>query len=248
MTPNRLFITSSLVTALLGMATNASAQNAPEPAAAPPPAEGAPPAAAPTAPPPVTTAAAPPAGHVKDQPGVSLSARLAYAVPMGSTAQGANLSTDISGGLPIVIEGTYRITPNISAGLFAQYGYLLTKNCDYGASCSATDYRFGLEGLYDLRMEGVIDPWLGLAVGYEYLSLDETLGGQSMSGSLTGFEYATLQAGGNFAATPQIDVGPFVSFSLGKFTSASAAGVSGDITNTAFHQWLQIGVRGTFNL
>jgi len=44
------------------------------------------------------------------------------------------------------------------------------------------------------------------------------------------------------------EVGPFLSFSVGKYGSASAGGTSADIPMTAFHEWLQIGVRGTFNL
>ena len=248
MTRNHLFVASSMALVLLGVAATANAQNSPEVAPSPP-AGGAPPAAAEAAPAaPAATAAAAPAAMVTDHPGVSLSARLAYAVPMGSAAQNLDLSSGVSGGLPIVIEGAYRFNRNISAGLYGQYGYMLAKNCPAGVSCSDSDYRIGVEGIYNLRLGSTIDPWVGLGVGYEWLSTSASAGGMSMSETFSGFELATLSAGGDFAAASQVAVGPFISFSIGKYGSASVNGTSGDIANTAYHQWLQLGVRGTFNL
>jgi hypothetical protein len=235
-----------LAVAFIGAAATANAQTAPEVAA---PGEEAAPAATPAAmPPPVATTA--PAGqqNVTDQPGVSLSARLAFAVPMGSLQQNSTLSDGISGGIPIVIEGAYRINRNVSVGLSGQYGYMLTKNCATGVSCGASDYQLLLEGIYNARMGSTFDPWVGLGIGYEQLSLSESGGGYNLSGDVSGWGLATVEAGGNFAAGPQVEVGPFVSFAVGKYGSASSGGNSADIQNTAFHEWLQIGVRGTFNL
>jgi hypothetical protein len=238
---------TSLAVAFIGAASTANAQTAPE--AAPPAEEAAPAGATPASmPPPVATAAAGAGTTVTDQPGLSLSARLAYAVPMGSLAQGSTLSDGISGGIPIVIEGAYRFNRNLSLGLAGQYAYMMTKNCTTGASCSATDYQFFLEGIYNARMGSTIDPWVGLGIGYEHLSLNESAGGSSQDVGVSGLGLASVQVGGNFLAAPQVEVGPFLSFSVGKYGSASAAGYSGDIMNTAFHEWLQIGVRGTFNL
>jgi hypothetical protein len=247
MAPITRWCMTSLAVAFIGAAATANAQTAPEAAA--PAEEAAPAGATPaTMPPPVATTAAAAGASVTDQPGFSLSARLAYAVPMGSLAQGSTLSDGLSGGIPIVIEGAYRFNRNFSAGIAAQYAYIMAKNCPTGASCSATDYQFSLEGIYNARMGSTIDPWVGLAIGYEDLSLSQSGGGYSQSASVSGLGLATLQVGGNFLAAPQVEVGPFLSFSVGKYGSASAGGQSQDIPMTAFHEWLQIGVRGTFNL
>jgi hypothetical protein len=246
MTPILRCCVAALAVAFIGTAATANAETAPEAA---PPAEEAAPAGATAAPIPTPVATAAPVGQrVTDQPGFSLGARLAYALPMGSLEQGQTLSDGISGGIPITIEAAYRFTPNLSAGLAGQYAYMLTKNCDTGASCSASDYQILLEAIYNVRMGSTIDPWFGLGVGYERLSLTESGGGLDASGSVSGWGLATVQVGGDFAAAPQVDVGPFVSFSVGKYGSASSGGNSADIPSTAFHEWLQIGVRGTFNL
>jgi hypothetical protein len=241
MAPITRWCMTSLAVAFIGAAATANAQTAPAE-------DGAPAGATPAATPAVAASGAGAGQSVTDQPGVSLSARLAYAVPMGSLAQGSTLSDGLSGGIPIVIEGAYRINRNLSLGLAGQYAYVMTKNCDTGASCSSSDFQILLEAIYNARMGSTIDPWVGLGIGYEQLSLSESAGGASQDVSVSGWGLATLQVGGNFVAAPQVEVGPFLSFSVGKYGSASAGGQSADIPMTAFHEWLQIGVRGTFNL
>jgi hypothetical protein len=247
MAPILRWCMTSLAVAFIGAAATANAQTAPE--AAPPAEEAGGPAATPGAmPAPAATTVAAAGESVTDRPGVSLSARLAFAVPMGSLAEGTTLSDGISGGLPVILEVAGRINRNVSVGLVGQYGYMMTKNCDTGASCSASDYQVLVEGIYNLRTGSTIDPWFGLGVGWEKLSLSESAGGASQSASVSGLGLVALQVGGNFVAAPQVEVGPFLSFSMGKYGSASASGQSADIPMTAFHEWLQIGVRGTFNL
>ena len=247
MAPISRWCMTSLAVAFIGAAATANAQTAPEAAA--PAEEAAPAGATPAAmPPPVATTAAGAGASVTDQPGVSLSARLAYAVPMGSLAQGTTLSDGISGGIPIVLEAAYRFNRNLSLGLAGQYAYMMTKNCDAGASCSSSDYQIFLEGIYNARMGSTIDPWVGLGIGYEQLTVSESAGGTSQDVGVSGWGLATVQVGGNFVAAPQVEVGPFLSFSVGKYGTASSGSQSADIPMTAFHEWLQIGVRGTFNL
>src|SRR5450432_597419 len=85
-----------------------------------------------------------------------LGLRLGYAVPSGKvsgdttvagvTVPGVKLSDGISGQVPIWIDAGYMVTPNILVGLYGQYGFAQTKNCEAGASCSAHDIRFGVQG------------------------------------------------------------------------------------------------------
>jgi len=69
--------------------------------------------------------------------------------------------------------------------------------------------------------------------------------------TVKGFEFANLQAGGDFKVADHVGVGPFVSFSLGEYSSVSMdpeiAGMVDEIPNKAIHEWLVIGVKGSFN-
>jgi hypothetical protein len=232
-TSSRLLSTSLLL--LLGTTTSAHAQDEPAPVA---------PANAPSAP---LAPSPPPAGEVTDQPGVDLAVRLGYAIPIGDVAQNSAFSDVLSGAVPLVLEAAFRATPNVSVGALFEYAIAQTKNCDPGSSCSASVIRAGIEGIYNLRLGTVFDPWVGLGAGYEWLRFSET-GATAGSGNFHGFEFVTLQAGGDFRVAPQFALGPFVSFSVAEYSSASINGASEDIQNTAVHEWLQFGVRGTFSL
>lgn len=181
---------------------------------------------------------------------IKLGLRLGYALPMGDFAKGEKMSDGISGMIPIWIDAGYMVTPNILVGLYGQYGIVMVKNCPKGASCSGSDMRFGIQGQYHIMPAQTVDPWVGLGIGYELASSKESAGGADVTASYNGFEFANIQAGADFKAGP-LTVGPFLSFSLGQYSSATleAPGVpkvSGSINQTAIHEWLTFGVKGTF--
>jgi hypothetical protein len=95
---------------------------------------------------------------------------------------------------------------------------------------------------------GSVDPWLGLGVGYEIFGASLTTQGRTISTDTKGFEFLNLQGGADFKVADAVAVGPFLSFSLGQYSSVSSGDASGDITNKAIHEWLTIGVKGTFGL
>jgi hypothetical protein len=183
-----------------------------------------------------------------DRPGLDVGLRLGYAAPFGKLGGVVNMSDFFSGAIPLVLELGYRINANATIGILFQYAFALTKNCDPGASCSGSVIRLGLEGLFHIPVEGPFVPWLGLGTGYEWLSLDES---GSTGGSVTveGFEFLNLQAGGDYRLSPYFSLGPFVSFSLARYDSGStSSGAGGEIRGKAIHEWLQFGMKGTFNL
>jgi outer membrane protein W len=126
------------------------------------------------------------------------------------------------------------------------------KGCTNGVSCSADDLGIGIQGQYHIMPAASADPWLGLGFGYEVLGVSESAGGQSADVSFKGLEFLTLQGGADFKVADPVAVGPFVSFSLGKYSTQTNSGAlgdqSGDIPNTAVHEWLTLGVKGTFGL
>lgn len=188
---------------------------------------------------------------------VMLGLRLGYGIPMGKAAGGAdggNLSDGISGQIPIQLDLGYMVTPNLMLGLYGQYsfgmlGKQVSDSCDANqVDCSASGIRVGVQGQYHFSPSEAINPWLGLGIGYEWNTISMSSNGVSADSKYSGFEFATLQGGADFRVLPNLGVGPFVSFSLGEFSSASALGRDVDIQEKAIHEWLTLGVRGAFYL
>jgi hypothetical protein len=103
--------------------------------------------------------------------------------------------------------------------------------------------RFGFNLHYHLLPGDDYDPWVGIGVGYEILNLNLYPG--SGSASLRGFEVPNVQFGVDIRATDNLSAGPFITFALAEYTSASGYAVSG--VDKKLHQWLIFGVRAVFD-
>jgi hypothetical protein len=82
----------------------------------------------------------------------------------------------------------------------------------------------------------------------EWASRTAEGGGQEVTGSTSGMEFLMLQGGADFTVAEGVGVGPFLSFSLAQYGEACLEDECADIDDTAMHQWLMIGARGTFGL
>src|SRR5207237_6458268 len=115
------------------------------------------------------------------------------------------------------------------------------------SSCSGHDFRLGLDVHVHAAPAGAIDPWFGIGVGYEWLSISESSGAVSQDSTLRGFEFARAELGADFAVSPGFKLGPFASFSLGKYSDGSTSGIlgsaSGGLGDTKIHEWLLFGLR-----
>ena len=202
--------------------------------------------------------------------GVEVGLRLGYSIPLGKasgdqtvggqTVPGVNLSDIASSRIPIWIDAGYRFNPNMYVGAFLQYGFVsLASNYGGGAcqqngvSCSAHDIQFGAMFAYHLMPDQTIDPWGGVGIGYETLSGSATVNGQDAGGgSYKGLQFLNLQLGADYKVMPNLGVGPFLSFSLGSYSSATATanGQSQDVQNfqSGLHEWLTLGVRGAYDI
>ncbi len=185
---------------------------------------------------------------------IKLGLRLGYALPSGKVSgdsagnPGAKLGDYVSGQVPIWLDAGYMVTPNILLGLYGQYGFASVKNCGPGLSCSAHDFRIGIQGQYHFTPDQSFDPWLGVGFGHESLSGSTSGGGLSVDGSLSGWEFLNLQGGVDFQVVSALTAGPFLSFSLDQFSSVSSGGTSADITDKALHEWITFGAKGTFGI
>jgi outer membrane protein W len=203
--------------------------------------------------------------------GFELGARVGYGIPMGKVNDdGTNdkLSQAISGMVPLQLDLGYRVIPNLMVGAYFMYGIgfagdTITKLCDQAkaggidATCSAHDVRLGAQVQYHISPDGQIDPWLGAGIGYEWLTFGFEGAGTTISSTGHGFEFINLQGGADFSVAPNFGLGPFLSLSVGQYSKASGdcSGNCGGITTSseeidkkAMHEWLTLGVRGTFVL
>ena len=155
---------------------------------------------------------------------IKIGLRLGYGIPMGESVKDADLNKSYSGKIPIWLDLGYMVTPNIMVGLYAQYALAMIADdaCPSGADCSGSVMRFGIQGQYHLSPAESLDPWFGLGIGYEISSSTISAGGAEVSGGASGLEFANIQAGANFKVADAIGVGPFLSFSLGQYSSRSA--------------------------
>jgi len=197
------------------------------------------------------------------EPGFEVGARLGYGIPLGEVAEGSDLSDGISGQIPIWLDVGYRPMDELMIGLYFQYGIgfiggSFDEVCDLdGVDCSASDIRLGVQAHYHISPLEQLDPWIGLGVGYEWISFGAEGMGAEITTTADGFEFLNLQAGLDISVAEHFKLGPFLSFSLGQFGSASfectggpacggTGSIDGDIEEKGMHQWLVIGVRGAY--
>ncbi len=155
---------------------------------------------------------------------------------MGSISGISNdFGSAFSGLIPLTLEAERRFNRLYAVGPFFQYGRALVRG---GGTTS--EYLFGLQAIICFDALGSVTPWIGLGAGYEILDV----GGFS----LRGFEFATLQGGGEFHPSPGFGVGPFVGFSFGEFTTASDGSNDQDVPNPGVHGWLELGLRLDWSL
>jgi outer membrane protein W len=215
------------------------------------------------------------AGNALAEPsasGIEVGARVGYEIPFGSvsgsstttngnttvTQSGSDLGDAFNGGVPLTLDAGYRINPNVYVGGFATYGFLFVNTdksptCKVnGVSCSGHHVELGANLHYHVAPDSTFDPWVGIGFGYEWLTVSVSEGNQSIDGTLTGFQFVNVQAGGDYKVAPNVGIGPFVMLAVGQFDSISVSSgstsQSNDISNKALHEWLSIGVRGAYDI
>lgn len=192
--------------------------------------------------------------------GLTLGLRTGFGIPLGDSTKSMALNKTFAGTVPLWIDVGYRFNPNFSAGGFFQYGlgFMEKGGCREDLSCSASVVRFGVQAAYNFEPTAVFAPWVGLGIGYEMATVSWTEQGSDLDWTWRGIEYLNLQYGADFKVTPQLSFGPFLTFSIGRYSTRTIVETSGTNSLTqsvhipsdyqAMHQWLQVGLRGTFNL
>jgi hypothetical protein len=192
--------------------------------------------------------------HAQESPesGLTLGAKVGYALPMGEADKGEKLGDLFSGMVPLQAELGYRLDRSWSVGLYAQYGFVSVKSslCPAGVSCSGVSTRLGVQGQYTFDRTPGVRPWLGAGVGFEWTSIRVSAGGASETLKIDGTEYLNLSAGGDWLVSPRLWAGPFITLTIAQYSTVSALGQSVTIPSDQkrLHQWLILGVKGSLEL
>lgn len=166
--------------------------------------------------------------------------------------------------VPLGLDLGYRLSDVWWVGAKVQAGLGgFGDECPTGARCHFTDARLLAWLEHHLRPRSAVDPWLGIGLGYEWLSTvaqvslepadpdipfyQSLSATQELSGPLL-----MAQAGLGFDLGEQLRVGPFIGGAVGRFIWSSfdcAEGLGcprdGAIDGGGFHAWLSVGVKGS---
>jgi hypothetical protein len=256
---------ASPVPPVVGAVPPAAGDTAPGDAAGPPPPVPGPEAAPsePPPPPPVTEPPAPPESKkpAKDRLRFEIGGRVGYAVPYGNLATSSKLKDVFSGTVPGQLDGWLRFPGGLALGLYFGLAAGISGHAlDACPNCSALNYRFGLQAARHFNDGGIVDPWLGIGVGWEWASISEQeqIQGYDVTydNTYTALPELTAQAGIDIGSDT-IAFGPFVSVSYASYSKLTSKiscsnigcddGVSSDSdVDGGGHGWLTLGIRGTY--
>ena len=197
-------------------------------------------------------------GYGPPPSGPTLSAWLGVGVPSGNISDEGDgpLGDVVNNDFVIGVGAGYRFNPLFRAGFFFEGAPLNIHDsaCAPGDPCDGSDVRFGLDAQLHLAPYRRADPWVGMGVGYEWLSFHAT--GCDSTGACFaerfrygGWLFPRLSAGLDLAVSPMARIGPYLSYSAGQYANVDTTSAgSQSIQNQSFHGWLEIGFRGSFDL
>jgi hypothetical protein len=206
--------------------------------------------------------------------GFQFGPRVGYGIGAGVVYRGLGVDESSNGTFPILVDLGVRALPELYIGVYGQFAPVFVKTnpvtCPDGFTCSAQDWRAGVE--LDLhfapRTRG--DPYVGFGGGYEVLHTQ--LGGNApvpfATGAVSrgrvdsnlvdrGWEFVSLTLGFDYRVNDFFGLGPFATGTLAAFgthTGTTDVDVNGGVVGHSvsdvahgMHEQLIVGLRGTFN-
>jgi hypothetical protein len=181
--------------------------------------------------------------------GFLLGVRLGLAIPLGKMASGNTwpISHWVPLNVPIQLDFGGRLGSGLGIGGYFQFAPHATANCPSG-NCYALSFRVGLQAEFRfLNEEGPMMPWVGAALGWEWLKAWEEahlFGGEYL---LSGPELV-LQGGVDFRLGRRWALGPYLAVHVSQYYwSGSTLSSSGPLPSSDFttHAWIILGVRSS---
>ena len=184
--------------------------------------------------------------------------RLGVALPFGSTGNigpaytNQSMDSYVTRAVPIWLDLDYGLSRTFALGVSLAYAPLTLKPCVNCDDNSGGQVRFNVHGQVHLAPSSFVSPWFGFGVGYEYEFTSYDYGAETDTHSNAGFEYLSLHAGLDFRIVDAVQIAPFTSISFAQFADWSddteGLSTSGAVTDPRFHEWVMLGIKGTFNI
>ncbi len=184
---------------------------------------------------------------------LSLGPRTGYAFAMGEAGDGEDLADFIKGQIPFQFDIGYRVTPALTIGGYVSAAVGVVGDdfedvCDEdGVECGAALLRLGLQVDYRF-IGGSATPWIGAGIGYEWARLRLDDYGSRAEVKRHGAELLNLQGGVEWKTGGPFSLGPFAMLSIARYSAVEFDNDGEEIDDKGVHQWLQLGVRGRFDL
>jgi hypothetical protein len=166
---------------------------------------------------------------------------------------------------PVWLDVGYSFSGAFTVGAYAQVGVGGNGDACVG-DCDWSDIRVGAQAELRLLPGAPVDPWLGVGLGYEWLSYRQLVSGSvpDAQGELVdinvratetfGGPELLLQGGIDFQVEDALRVGPYASATLGQYLTDSyscqpstpACPSGSSVEGAAFHSWIGFGLRGAY--
>src|SRR5262245_36281394 len=190
-----------------------------------------------------------------DGRGLSIGLGIGYGIPYGKAADDmgtgtAALSRVISGSVPLSLSAGFRFVPQLHIGMYGSYAPGIGADAPGSACpptgrtrCTGAFARVGAEIQLHMLPLALIDPWIGVGTGYEFLWVNPG----TMQFTFQGWEMVNLQAGADVRIRKGLRIGPFINFTIGRYDytvieTIEGGAVVSHFSNTALHYWLMAGI------
>jgi hypothetical protein len=190
--------------------------------------------------------------------GFQLGIRTSVQVPSGGLGGGASFSDLLGPRVHMAFDIGSRLNPYFFFGGYVGVSYGLSAGAAYGDTCSATDaygdtvsctaesLDGGAVAIVTFLPNAMVDPWMGLTVGYELQGMNYAGATGMFSGVspsvLAGFDFR-IRNGDHKGI---MSVGPYGGVTVQRYLTGDAGGTTVDTSTEPFHTWIHLGVRVTF--
>jgi hypothetical protein len=167
---------------------------------------------------------------------------------------------------PVWVDLGYTLSGALTVGAYGQVGFGTTGDACV-QDCDWSDLRIGAQAELRFLPGAAINPWLGVGLGYEWLSYRQLLSAQTPDGQggqrvdtvrateRFGGPELLLQGGVDFQVEDALRIGPYASATLAQYLTdsyscqpavADLCPSGGSIDGAAFHSWIGVGLRGAY--
>jgi hypothetical protein len=207
-----------------------------------------------------------------ERSGFSTGLRLGVGVPLGKAGQ----TPSPAGGerdlneltpwrAPVWVDIGYALSGAVTIGAYAQVGVGGVGDACVG-DCDWSDIRVGASGEWRFLPGAPVNPWLGVGLGWEWLSFRQLLSAEvpdemgvptTVTGRVSerfGGPELMLHGGVDFQVENALRVGPYASATVSQYLtdsfqctpSTALCPPDGSIDGSALHSWISIGLRGAY--